>query len=260
MKILRPLFLGLAITAASATYAAGSLDLYQPHEYVYAQGDTLRYRLLEPESLEPGKSYPLVVFLHGAGERGSDNALQLTHGAQMWLNPVNRERYPAYVLMPQCPSDAYWAYTARPEDFTPERMPVDLEPAQITEAVIQLISRLIEDKSVDADRIYLMGLSMGGMATYDLAIRYPELFAAAVPICGTVNPSRLVAAAGVPFRIYHGDADPVVPVEGSREAYRALRVAGADVDLIEFPGVGHGSWNPAFTDPAFFPWLFSQHK
>lgn len=260
MKILRKLFVGLALTAASASYAADSLDLYQKNEFVYAEGDTLRYRLLEPESPEPGKVYPLVVFLHGSGERGNDNTLQLTHGAQMWLNPVNRERYPAYVLMPQCPSDGYWTYSLRPEDLAPEKMPVGEPATGVAEAVIELISKLSEDKAVDADRIYVIGLSMGGMATFDLAISHPELFAAAVPICGSVNPARLAAAAGVPFRIYHGDADPVVPVEGSREAYRALRAAGADVTLIEFPGVGHGSWNPAFTDADFLPWLFSRHK
>lgn len=105
-----------------------------------------------------------------------------------------------------------------------------------------------------------MGLSMGGMGTFDLAIRYPEVFAAAVPICGIVNPARLSAAKDVKFRIYHGDADNIVPVEGSRQAYKALKAAGADVEYIEFPGVNHGSWTPAFNDSEFMEWLFNQKK
>ena len=113
---------------------------------------------------------------------------------------------------------------------------------------------------VDKQRIYIMGLSMGAMGTYDMTIRYPEIFAAAIPICGTVNPTRLSAAKEVKFRIFHGDADSVVPVSGSHQAYKALKAAGADVKYTEFPGVTHGSWNPAFTLPDFMSWLFSQKK
>ena len=101
---------------------------------------------------------------------------------------------------------------------------------------------------------------MGGMATFDLIARFPELFAAAVPICGAVDPSRLDEMKGVKIRIYHGDADPVVPVDCSRKAYRALKKAGAKVELFEFPGCGHGSWNPAFNQPDFMEWLFKQKK
>ena len=113
---------------------------------------------------------------------------------------------------------------------------------------------------MDRNRIYVVGLSMGGMATYDLAVRFPDTFAAAVPICGTVNPVRLADAANVRFRIFHGDADNVVPVEGSREAYKALKNLGVEVEYIEFPGCNHGSWNPAFNYPGFMEWVFAQRK
>ena len=113
---------------------------------------------------------------------------------------------------------------------------------------------------VDTQRVYIIGLSMGAMGTYDLVVRYPEIFAAAVPICGTVNPSRLSVAKDVKFRIFHGGGDDVVPVKGSREAYKALKAAGADVEYIEFPGCNHGSWNPAFNYPGFMDWLFKQKK
>ena len=92
-------------------------DAYQKESFISSRGDTLLYRLLRPETVKAGEKYPLVLFLHGAGERGNDNERQLVHGAQMWLNPVNREKYPAFVLAPQCPEGGYWAYTERPESF-----------------------------------------------------------------------------------------------------------------------------------------------
>ena len=149
----------------------------------------------------------------------------------MWLNPVNREEYPAFVLAPQCPKEDYWAYVGRPKSFVPGEMPEVQEPTRIFRTLKELLDTYLVMPQVDKDRIYVMGLSMGGMGTFDLAIRYPEVFAAAVPICGIVNPARLSAAKDVKFRIYHGDADNIVPVEGSRQAYKALKAAGADVEL-----------------------------
>ena len=233
---------------------------FEKKVYVTASGDSLNYRLLRPEVEQEGEKYPLVLFLHGAGERGSDNEKQLTHGSQMWLNPVNRENYPAFVLVPQCPESGYWAYTDRPSSFEPDQMPADVPLSPVFRTLKELIDTYLVMPQVDKQRVYVIGLSMGAMGTYDMAIRYPEIFAAAIPICGTVNPTRLSAAKDVKFRIFHGDADTVVPVSGSRQAYKALKAAGADVEYIEFPGVTHGSWNPAFTQPDFMSWLFSQKK
>ena len=233
---------------------------YERKAFVSSQGDMLNYRFLRPETEIAGEKYPVVLFLHGAGERGSDNEKQLVHGGQMWLNPVVREQYPAYVIFPQCPDDGYWAYLSRPESFLTTEIPVQEAPSPVIVTVKELLDSIMSLSQVDKDRIYVMGLSMGGMATFDMAIRYPDVFAAAVPICGTVNSSRLPAAKDVKFRIYHGDADNVVPVAGSREAYKALKAAGADVLYFEFPGVNHGSWHNAFNDPTFLTWLFSQKK
>ncbi|WP_455585667.1 carboxylesterase family protein [Bacteroides sp.] len=241
-------------------FSSWAQETYQKEEFVSSRGDSLPYRLLRPEKEEPGKKYPLVLFLHGAGERGNDNCQQLKHGGQMFLNPVNREKYPAFVLIPQCPSGAYWAYISRPTSLEPTDMPVEQEISPISGALKELLDTYIAMPQVDKSRVYIIGLSMGGMGTYDMTIRFPELFAAAVPICGTVNPSRLADAKGVKFRIFHGDADSVVTVEGSRAAYRALKAAGADVEYIEFPGCEHDSWNPAFNYPGFMEWLFSQKK
>lgn len=233
---------------------------YEKDVFVSSTRDSLPYRMIRPESMKAGKKYPLVLFLHGAGERGNDNERQLTHGGQMFLNPVNREKYPAFVLVPQCPAGSYWAYTERPKSLFPADMPAGQEMSSLTRTLKQLLDTYLAMPEVDKKRIYIVGLSMGAMGTYDLVVRYPEIFAAAVPICGSVNPDRLPVAKEVKFRIFHGDADDVVTVEGSREAYKALKAAGAKVEYIEFPGCNHGSWNPAFNYPGFMEWLFKQKK
>ena len=241
-------------------FSVSAQESYQKKEFVSSSGDSLRYRLLCPAEDKSGEKYPLVLFLHGGGERGNDNETQLTHGGQMFLNPVNREKHPAFVLIPQCPADAYWAYPSRPASFFPAEMPVGQEISPVFKSLKELLDTYLALPQVDKNRIYIVGLSMGGMGTYDMVIRFPELFAAAIPICGTVNPSRLTNVKGVAFRIFHGDADNVVTVEGSREAYMALKKAGIDVEYIEFPGCGHDSWTPAFNYPGFMDWLFEQEK
>ena len=241
-----------------ASITAWAQDEFERKVFTSSDGTDLNYRLLTPEAGAKGKSFPLVIFLHGAGERGSDNEKQLVHGSQMFLNPVNREKYPAYVLFPQCPKDGFWAYSKRPKSFADLR--ADEEMPSIFKAVKELIDSYLKNPSIDKKRVYIIGLSMGAMATYDMVIRFPEVFAAAIPICGAVQPERLSSVKGVDFRIFHGDADTVVPITGSRNAYKALKKAGLNVELYEFPGCGHASWNPAFSRPDFMEWLFKQKK
>ena len=112
---------------------------FEKKVYVTASGDSLNYRLLRPEVEQKGEKYPLVLFLHGAGERGSDNEKQLTHGSQMWLNPVNRENYPSFVLVPQCPESGYWAYTDRPSSFEPDQMPADVPLSSVFATLKELL-------------------------------------------------------------------------------------------------------------------------
>ncbi len=225
--------------------------------FISSLGDELQYRLLAPQELKAKKKYPLVIFLHGSGERGSDNHKQLIHGSQMFLNPVNREKYPAFVLFPQCPRDGFWAYSRYPGS---DGLRAEKEMPPVFRAVKELIDSYLDNPLVDKSRVYIMGLSMGGMGTYDMVARYPEIFAAAIPICGAVQPGRMASAKYVKFRIFHGDADDTVPVEASRAVYRELKEVGASVEYIEFPGCGHNSWNPAFNQPDFMKWLFAQKK
>ena len=226
-------------------------DIFEAKTIISSAGDTLNYRVLLPENYDSKKQYPLVLFLHGAGERGSDNNAQLFHGSKMFTNPVNREKYPAIVLFPQCPTNGYWFY----EDRFGENRKAELS------MVKELLDTYLALSTVDKERIYIMGLSMGGFGTFDLVCRFPDVFAAAIPICGGIDPDRLKVTVGkVKFRIYHGDNDEVVPVENSRNAYRALKSYGADVGYFEFPGCKHDSWVPAFNQPDFFSWLFEQKK
>lgn len=237
---------------------------FQKKSFAPAKGDTLRYQVLLPLNYSAEKKYPLVIFLHGMGERANDNMLQMKHGSRMFTNPVNMEKYPAIVLFPQCPITSSWIKT-----FPQRNNNGDMDwstlandsIAQPLQAVKELIDFYVANEKVDTKRIYIMGLSMGGMGTFDLVARYPNLFAAAIPICGGIYPPRLKEAAKtVKFRIYQGDADQVVSCNGSRQAYLALKEYGATASYVEFPGVEHNAWNPAFNQPDFFEWLFKQKR
>lgn len=248
----------IIITLLVCGCMAASGQEFERKVFKAEDGTELNYRLLTPEAGAKGEKFPLILFLHGAGERGSDNEKQLIWGSGMFLNPVNIEKYPAFVLFPQCPEDGFWAYNLRPRSFLElqeeEQMP------QIFKAVKELVDLYADNPMVDKSRIYIMGLSMGAMGTFDMVARFPETFAAAIPICGHVQPERLKNIKGVNFRIFHGDADTTVPVECSRNAYKALKEAGVNVEYIEIPGCGHDSWNPAFRRDDFMEWLFKQKK
>lgn len=239
-----------------AGFAAAAQTSYEAKEFVSTEGQSIKYRELTPQDMNLRKKYPLVIFMHGAGERGDDNESQLKHGGQMFLNPVNLDKYPAYVIFPQCPGKSFWARPSFMKRGMSSEQSNGISP--VLGAVKELIDEYLALPTVDPARVYIMGLSMGGMATFDMVCRFPEMFAAAVPICGAVDPERLEAAKDVKFRIYHGDADPTVPVECSRMAYRKLKAVGADVEYIEYPGCAHASWTPAFNEPDFLEWVFAQ--
>ncbi len=230
---------------------------YAKCEFVDSQNRSMPYRMLSPQNMEQGEQYPLVLFLHGSGERGDDNEKQLAHGASMFTNPVNAEKFPAFVVFPQC-KDKAWTEKIETRTFMPGA-PTP-EESNSEELVMGLIEELIKNNPIDRNRIYIVGISMGGIATYDLVCRYPDIFTAAIPICGAINPERLPEAKNVKFLIFHGEDDDEIPSVCSREAYKALNSAGATVDYIEFSGVGHDCWTSAFNYPSFLPWLFSQRK
>tara|TARA_B100000767_G_scaffold275769_1_gene315316 strand:+ start:4580 stop:5347 length:768 start_codon:yes stop_codon:yes gene_type:complete len=220
---------------------------------------TLPYRILLPESYESNKNYPLVLFLHGSGERGNDNELQLFHGSKMFLDAEFREKNPAIVVFPQCPADSYWATVEKNSStkFSYFEKPKYNPTLSLVEGMLE---QIILKYGVDQDRIYVGGLSMGGMGTFELVYRNPNKFAAAFAICGGAHPKIARKIKKPVWRIDHGDADAVVPIEFSKAMVDALIKNKADVTYNWYTGVGHNSWENVFADPGFIPWLFSQKK
>lgn len=244
-------------SANAQMLAPGINDDYSRHVFRDPFTVSMPYRMLSPEKIKEGKKYPLVLFLHGAGERGDDNESQLSVGANIFSNPANREIFEAFVVFPQC-NERTWTGKIDERTFMPGAEIPEESPTE--RSLMNLLDTIVTNNPVDTDRIYLIGVSMGAIAAYDLACRYPERFAAVVPICGAVNPDRLKDAKNVKFYIFHGEKDEEIPVISSRTAYRALKDAGADVEYSEISCVGHECWPWAFNYPTLLPWLFSKSR
>jgi predicted peptidase len=227
-------------------------------QYFSDGSDTLSYRILYPLDYDTSqKDYPLLVFLHGSGERGNDNEAQLTHGAQLFIDSL--AKYPAIVVFPQCPKEGYWAEVEWNDNGEDIQFPFYEKGRPSLEMVIALIDQLKANERIDEERLYLGGLSMGGFGTFDLLARLPNTFEAAIPICGGGNPLLApLYASNTRLWIFHGEADSVVPVGLSRKMYQALKEAGADVKYTEYTDVDHNSWDNAFAEPGFFEWLFRE--
>jgi predicted peptidase len=227
--------------------------------YKDAAGKTLPYRLFKPAKVEAGKKYPLVLLLHGAGERGTDNKAQLV----WWYHPTQPSllTHPAfleagcYAIAPQCPADKRWVEV--PWEKGSYKTPEISEPLRLT---LELTDATIKDQPIDPDRVHVTGLSMGGYGTWDALARRPELFAAAIVVCGAGDPEKAKSIAHIPVWAWHGDKDGAVPVQGSRDMIEALKKAGAMPKYSELVGVGHNSWSPAYADKDFWPWLLAQKR
>lgn len=249
----------------SAFYTnAQDLGSFEKH-WLAQSGDTLPYRILLPKEYDPAKKYPLVLFLHGRGESGNDNEKQLVHGARLFLQDSVRTRYPAIVIFPQCPASSYWSNVIATMEGSKTskrtfRFIETGEPSLAMRFVTTLTNLIIKNYPVDKARIYVMGLSMGGMGTFEIVRRMPGTFAAAVPICGGASPATAALLTKVKWWIFHGAKDDVVPPSFSEMMVAALRKAKASVKFTLYPQVNHNSWDPAFAEPGLLPWLFAQRK
>jgi len=252
-------YLLFTVLLITSLFVHAQNDLFQQKEFIY-KGDTLNYRVLFPENYNNKNSYPLVLFLHGSGERGNDNQKQLVHGSSLFTDSLNRHNFPSIVLFPQCPANQSWVTK---ENFSDGKLNITdtKEPTKPLLLAKLLVDFYKKTEAVNTRRIYILGLSLGGMGTFDLICRYPDFFAAAIPICGAVNNERLKRVRKMPIRIYNGDIDTSVSPDYSRNAFIELKAEGSQsVEHIEYQGVGHDSWTPAFAEPDFLKWLFSQHK
>jgi predicted peptidase len=256
------LLLILSFLTLQLSAQAQDRELFERREFT-SEGDTLRYRVLYPEGFSEAKEYPLIIVLHGAGERGSDNEAQLTHGSDLFLKPEIRKDFPAVVIFPQAPKDDYWAKVEVDRNKTPFEFNFknEEEPTKALHLVMALLNSFASEDYINKNRIYVGGLSMGGMGTYEILSRMPETFAAAFAICGGADPA--IAAnypQGFPIWIFHGEKDDVVPPAWSKTMAREINTHGGNAKLSLYPNDNHNSWDSAFSEPYLLPWLFSNQK
>jgi predicted peptidase len=254
------LLVGLSLTTSAVTaqvqprIETGFLD-----RSVSLGGQTYRYQIFVPSAYTPSQRWPVILFLHGAGERGNDGYMQ----TQVGLAPAIRQnvaRFPAIVVFPQATPESSWTGT-------------------LARVALMALDQTTREYQTDPSRVYLTGLSMGGNGTWYIAYRNPKRFAAIAPVCGWISPQFWKAADAVvpadsgetyaafgrqlrqtPTWIFHGEIDPVVPVDESRKAFAALQSAGGPVQYTELPGTGHNAWDPTYGSPKFWAWLFAQRR
>ena len=244
-----------ALAALLLLLGAGTQDSGEAREFKNAAGKKLLYRLYKPASYDEKQKYPLVLFLHGAGERGDDNQAQVKNGVRFFLQ--NQAKFPCFLVAPQCPGKFQWVDT--PWGNLKHTIPA--QPTEPMQSTIELLPALQKEfAAIDPKRHYVTGLSMGGFGTWDLVSRFPKKFAAAVPICGGADEAQAPAIAKVPVWVFHGGADEVVKTVRSRNIVAALKAAGGSPKYTEYPGVGHNSWDKAYATKELYPWLLEQKK
>jgi predicted peptidase len=258
-------FAMLILTAAFVTLSGSARaadawqKLYEAKVFQNAAGQKLPYRLLTPAKIEPGKQYPLVIFLHGLGERGTDNVRQLFWAAGEFAKAENRRKHPCFVVAPQCPPTALWVRKDLKELGAPQFTLAE-KPTEPLGLVMELLDKLPRELPIDKQRIYMTGLSMGGFGTWDIIARRPNVFAAAIPICARGDLAQAAKLKDLPIWAFHGDQDPVVPVGHTKAMIAAIRKAGGQPKMTIYPGVGHDSWSATYANPAVLDWLFAQRK
>lgn len=224
------------------------------HEY--KEGDmVLPYRLSVPADYKE-KKYPVVMFLHGAGERGNDNDLQLRTALPVFLesNPVVRD---AIYVIPQCALEKQWVNTPWAQvDYSVE----EVEETWYLASAVKVLLSVCEEYNADCDRRYVFGISMGGYGTWDAIMRHGDLFAAAMPICGGADPTQAEKVKDIPIHTFHGNVDSAVPVQGTRHMVEAIKALGGKIIYTEYEGVDHNSWDPACSFEGIGEWMFSQKR
>ena len=229
---------------------------YGMEQCVYTSADGKKLNYCRRQFGNAGKDSAVVLFLHGAGERGDNNYSQLVHGAREMSEFCVKNNLNVLALFPQCPKEHQWVNT--PWNQPEHTMPEESEDLRLAQAMLDME---IERTGADRNRIYVMGISMGGFGTWDSISRYPEKFAAAFPVCGGVDVKQVENFKKVPLLIYHGEVDSVVMPKRSRDAAAALEAAGCTTfRYVEVPGRDHDSWVPAFAEEANWKWLFEQSK
>ncbi len=239
------LILAFLVSLTGASYAAAAAEPQigqQEHTFEAQIVKTVRlkYLLFLPRGYgeNPQQKWPLILFLHGAGERGDDLALVKVHGIPKIVE--QREDFPFMAVSPQCPKFSWWTSEL--------------------EALNALLDKITAEYAVDTDRIYLTGLSMGGFGTWHMAMMYPERFAAIAPICGGGDPEKARVLEDIPVWVFHGAKDEVVSPEESEKMVEALKECGGDVRFTLYPEAGHDSWTQTYDNPELYEWFLRQRR
>lgn len=249
------LFAVTAVMSVFSAVAGGLADRTEARIFTGADGKVFRYRWAE-KAAPAGEKVPLVLFLHGAGERGSDNAAQLKHGVGDLVKWLDRHEKGFRLIAGQVPVNQRWVEV----DWNAPRHATPAEPSETMGLAFQLLDQQLADTAVDASRVYVTGISMGGYGTWDAIIRRPDTFAAAMPICGGGDETQAPKIAKLPIWTFHGSKDGAVPVARTRNMLRALWAAGSDAHYREYPDMNHDVWTRTYRDPEVLGWFFSQRR
>jgi len=241
---------------------------YEMHAYTDSDGMKMNYYLYVPSCYTPQQKYPLVLLLHGGGESANPQATPEQNRAlllsqyyiQVWASPAIQQKWPSFIVIPQVVSPNRWVNVpAATGSYTLASQPSD--SLRLAKEIVDMLQH--EYQGIDAHRLYVTGLSMGGYGTWEAIERWPDYFAAAAPLAGAGDPSKAALLVHTPIWAFHGAQDTVVPVSGSRDMVQALIQAGGHPRYTEYPNKGHDLWDPGevyspTSDPTFFAWLFSQ--
>jgi len=235
--------------------AQQAIDVYEAKTFQGKNGSTIPYRRYMPKKLDPEKKFPLILFFHGAGERGTDNFKQLQWGLMPLYSYLESNHVEAIVIAPQCAAGKQWVDTpwSKPSHVMHEK------PSEPMSLSIELLKSSMETLAVDKERIYVTGLSMGGFGAWDIVQRMPAMFAAAMPVCGGGDTAQAKQFKNVPVWAFHGSQDGVVLPKRSRDMVAAINSAGGHAKLTEFP-IGHHAWKPAYKEKEHWDWLLRQKK
>ncbi len=232
--------------------------MFEPRVYEYKTDVTMPYRLYVPMNYDSAKKHPVLLYLHGAGERGNDNFIQFTNLLGTAFGQADNPFKDAIVIAPQCPEGNQWVNT--PWAFGDYRVDDVMESNEITMA-LKIFELVTEEFSCDEKRYYVTGISMGGFGTWNILMRHGEKFAGAVPICGGADSTKGAVVKDIPIWTVHSIDDPVVPVSGTQKMVQAIKDAGGTkIIYTELDGHGHGVWNYTVNSKEIYQWLFKQTK
>jgi len=238
-------FLGFAFLGLNPKRIAQQESVFLAKSFQNSRGKRMSYRLFIPPKYESRHTYPLVFWLHGGAGRGSDNLSQIsggnTTGSHVWTLTENQTKNPCFVFAPQCPINQEWATVSR------------TQPTEQLHLALELLRLLRRTFSIDNKRLYVAGQSLGGFGTWSAITAQPNLFAAAIPVCGGGDESQALKLAHTPIWAFHGERDEAVSVERSRRMFEAIKKAGGSPDTLNTKTRATLSGKEFFTNPSYCP-------